>query len=187
MKSKVIAITGGIGSGKSVVTKYLQSLGYATIDCDTLAKEIATRSSTIDKTRQLLGDEYIINGQLNRKAIRNKVFADEKLLQQYNAIFFDEVKILLDERIASMGDNKYVFVEISVFDAFDYPWDSVWLIEADEEIRIARATARDVSQHNVTKNIASRQRICSRYSVKLINNGTIEELERQVDNALKLI
>ena len=44
MKSKVIAVTGGIGSGKSEVLKYLSSLGYFTVDCDVLAKEVSARA-----------------------------------------------------------------------------------------------------------------------------------------------
>ena len=143
MKSKVVAVTGGIGSGKSEVIKYLQNLGYATIDCDMLAKEIATQRQVVDKVGQLLGNEYIVNGQLNRSAIRDKVFADEKLLKRYNAIFFDEVKRLLDERIFLLNSYRYIFVEISVFDAFDYPWEEIWCVEADSKTRIGMTIARD--------------------------------------------
>lgn len=184
MKNKVIAITGGIGSGKSEVIKYLRSLGYATIDCDALAKEISTRPAIVENVRQLLGDEFIVNAQLNRKAIRDTVFADKRLLQQYNAIYFAEVKKLLDERVAQLSNSKCVFVEISVFEAFDYLWDGVWLVDADEVTRVERAIARDGSSHETLLNIVSSQRICSDYTLSLNNNGTLDDLKRQVDRAI---
>lgn len=183
MTNKVIAVTGGIGCGKSEVCSYLQSLGYKTLDCDVLAKNVSTRAETIEQVRQLLGDEYIVSGQLNRVAIRDKVFADESILRKYNAIFFDEVKKLLVERLAEL--DGLVFVEISVFDAFSYSWNEVWLVESATETRIDRAIARDDSSRKTVEDILSRQRICSKYTLKIDNNGSLSELKNQVDNALK--
>lgn len=183
MTSKVIAVTGGIGSGKSEVCSYLQSLGYQTLDCDVLAKVVSTRAETIEQVRVLLGDEYVVNGQLNRAAIRNKVFADESILNKYNAIFFDEVKKLLVERLYEQ--EGIVFVEISVFDAFDYPWDGVWLVESSTETRIDRAVRRDGSSRKTVEDILSRQCICTEFTLKIVNNGSLSELKNQVDNALK--
>lgn len=187
MKNKIIAITGGIGSGKSEVLKYLRYLGYETLDCDVLAKEVACRIQVVEQVRKLLGDEYVTDGQLNRKAIRDKVFADKDLLKKYNAIFFAEVKKLLDERIAMLGGKSVVFVEISVFDAFDYAWDEVWLIEADAETRINRAITRDKSTRQVMENIILAQNVCKVFTRRITNNGSVDELKKQVDNALVLI
>lgn len=183
MTSKVIAVTGGIGSGKSEVCRYLQSLGYITLDCDVLARNESTRADTIERVRLLLGDEYIVNGQLNRAAIRDTVFADESILSKYNAIFFDEVKTLLSKHLAEL--EGVVFVEISVFDAFDYPWDEVWLVESASETRIDRAITRDGSSRKTVENILSCQRICEKYTLKIENNGSLSELKSKVDNALK--
>lgn len=185
MKNKVIAITGGIGSGKSEVTKYLQSLGYATLDCDALAKEISTRPQVVEQVRRLLGDEYISDGQLNRKAIRDKVFSAEDLLEQYNAIFFCEVKSLLCKRLEDLSDNKYIFVEISVFDAFEYPWDEVWLIDSCEHERKQRVVARDGISQQTLDDIVWRQHICADFTLKIVNNGSLSNLKIKVDNALK--
>lgn len=187
MKNKVIAITGGIGSGKSEVVKYLKCLGYKTLDCDALSREISERKQIVEQVCNLLGNDYIDNGKLNRKAIREKVFSDEKLLRQYNTIFFNEVKALLNERIASIIGNNHVFVEISVFDAFEYKWDQIWLVESDVETRINRVIARDGSTRKTLENIVCCQNICAAYTLKLSNCGTIDDLKAQVDNALKLI
>lgn len=183
MTSRVIAVTGGIGSGKSEVCRYLQSLGYNTLDCDVLAKEVSVRADTIEQVRRLLGDEYIANGQLNRAAIRNKVFADESVLRQYNAIFFDQIKKLLDERLAEL--NGIVFVEVSVFDAFDYPWREVWLVESAAETRVDRAMCRDGSSRKAIENIMSRQSVCVTSNLTIENDGSLSELKSKVDNALR--
>lgn len=183
MTSKVIAVTGGIGSGKSEVCNYLHSLGYQTMDCDELAREVSESVEVVEQVRKLLGDEYIVNEQLNRVAIRDKVFADESILMKYNAIFFDEVKKLLVERLSKL--EGIVFVEISVFDAFNYAWNEVWLVESVAETRIDRAICRDCSSRETVEAILSRQRICSEFTLKIKNDGSLSELKNQVDKALK--
>lgn len=187
MKSKLIAVTGGIGSGKSEVIGYLQSLGYATIDCDALAKEVACRKQVVEQVRDLLGVEYVIDGKLNRRAIRNRVFFDDELLKKYNAIFFSEVKKLLDERIAELIGKNVIFVEISVFDAFEYPWDGVWLVEADDEIRIDRALSRDKTSRETLQGIMSRQNKCTSFTLRIPNNGTVLDLKKHIDAAVNSI
>lgn len=187
MKSRLVAVTGGIGSGKSEVIGYLRSLGYATIDCDALAKDVACRKQVVEQVRDLMGYEYVADGQLNREAIRNRVFFDESLLKRYNAIFFCEVKKLLDERIAALNGERVVFVEISVFDAFEYPWDDVWLVEADDDIRIDRALARDKTSRETLQCIMSRQNKCTSFTLKITNNGTVPDLKKHIDDAVKNI
>lgn len=187
MKSKIIAVTGGIGSGKSEAVRYLRSLGYPTVDCDDLAREVSDSLQTVEQVRQLLGEAYVVDGRLNRKAIREKVFSDAKLLRRYNAIFFDEIKKILDERIALLRNQSRVFVEISVFDAFDYEWDAVWLVEADLTKRIERVAKRDGSERGTIEAIIQRQCVCDDYTLKLVNDGDIDALKKQIDDALKTV
>lgn len=191
MKNKIVAVTGGIGSGKSAVVKYLAEKGYPTLDCDVLAREVATRPNVIEQVRLLLGNDCITpEGQLDRRAIRSRVFSDEKLLAQYSAIYFGEVKALLRDRVALSGadsDLGAVFVEISVFNAFSFAWDEVWLIESDLNERRRRVAARDgVSEKDVDSIIAS-QFICESYTLKIDNNGSIDDLKRNVDRALMTV
>ena len=187
MKSKVIAVTGCIGSGKSEVVQYLRKLGYATLDCDVLAREVSERAEVAQQVSKLLGAEFVRNGQLDRRAIRDKVFADEGLLKRYNAIFFGEVKSLLSQRIAELSSDKYIFVEISVFDAFEYAWDGVWLIDSSEVERKHRVILRDNTSQQSLDNILRSQRICTDYTLRIANDGSIDELKIKVENALKQI
>ena len=70
MKRKVIAITGGIGSGKSTVTQILQQQGYKVVFCDVLARQAGESRQVVDSAKKLLGESYVKNGKLDRKAIR---------------------------------------------------------------------------------------------------------------------
>ena len=183
MKRKVIAVTGGIGSGKSEVCAVLRSEGFVTVDCDELARQIADDMQVIAAVEQLLGSDCISNGAINRKKVRETVFADEKLLVAYSNIFHGRVKDRLNEQIKRA--NGTVFVEIAVIDAFDFHFDEIWLVESDAQTRIYRVTARDkVSAENV-EHIINRQRYQTAYTRTLVNNGSFKQLRKQVLLALK--
>ena len=183
MKRKVVALTGSIGSGKSEVVRVLRSLGYLTVSCDELAKQVATRPEVVDQVAALLGSEYVPDGQLDRKAIRDKVFTSEQLLSQYQAIFFDGVRQLLVDTLDKLND-EVVFVEIPVMDAFDFDWTEVWRVESNQSTQIKRVTHRDgVSEQSVLGTLARQKqyRHCSRV---ITNNGTVDELAEAVRSAL---
>ncbi len=182
MKRKVVAVTGGIGSGKSSVMDILRHAGYATVDCDKLAREVAEYPEVVEEVRNLLGGGYVTDGRLNRRAIRDRVFSDDRLLARYNALFFDNTLRLLKERIEEIQGD--VFVEISVFYAFEYPWDEVWLVTSDEQERKRRVMARDGVSAISADEIISRQRICSDYTVNIVNDGDLELLRRRVEQAI---
>ena len=177
MKRKVIAVTGGIGSGKSEVCGILRSEGFTTVDCDELARQIADEPQVIAAVEQLLGSDCIENGAINRKKVRETVFADADLLQKYNAIFHERVRQRLNEQIQRADGT--VFVEIAVIDAFDFHFDEIWLVESEQQTRIDRVTARDnVSAENVA-HIMDRQHYshCTRV---IHNDGSVEDLKKQV-------
>ena len=183
MKRKVIALTGGIGSGKSEVARILREMGYSTIDCDVLAKQVADDPNVIAGVEQLLGSEFVVNGRLNRAAIRDKVFADGNLLLMYQALFFDGVKRLLQENLF-ITDSETVFVEIPILDAFEFNWDEVWRVESDETTRINRVTVRDGVSKESVKRTFERQKQYSNCTRVIYNNGTLDELKTVVRQAL---
>ncbi|MCH5153127.1 MAG: dephospho-CoA kinase [Clostridiales bacterium] len=179
MKRKVIALTGKIGSGKSAVSRILRNLGYETVDCDELAKQVAKKPEVVKRVEQLLGSECVVDGELNRKAIRETVFSDANLLKQYEQIFFDGVKALLTEKLATLKDAKAVFVEIPVLDAFFFNWDEIWRVESSEQACISRVVKRDnVSAENACATLNSQKVYSCTYVIE--NNGSMEQLEEAV-------
>ena len=179
MKRKVIALTGYIGSGKSTVASILRQWGYKTVDCDAIAREISEQSDTVEKVAQLLGKEYAPNGKLDRVAIREKVFSDAQLLIRYQSLFFDGVKARL-QSIAEQTDDT-LFVEISVFYAFDFAWDEVWLVQCNAELSVTRVTARDGVSEQSVQNTLARQQLPPPDRI-IFNDGNVQQLQ----NALKI-
>ena len=183
MKRKVIALTGKIGSGKSAVSSILRNLGFKTIDCDDLAKQVADKPDVVARVEQLLGSKSVLNGKLNRKYIRETVFSDEKLLKKYQVIFFDGVKSLLVDKLVALNEGKAVFVEIPVLDAFPFEWDEVWRVESSRQNSVSRVTARDTVSADSVYATLSRQKSYD-CSCIIVNNGSLEELTESVRHAL---
>lgn len=183
MMRKVVALAGGIGSGKTSVANILRDLGFTVLDCDKIAMEVSSDAQLIAAVSDLLGEGCVKNGKLDRKAVRERVFADNVLYKQYCELFFSKTKSLLLKKISETSGT--VFVEIAVFDAFDFNWDEVWLIESDNERRIARVIVRDnVSEQNVL-DIMSHQNEIEQFTYKIENLGNLAELKENVISTLK--
>lgn len=185
MTHKVIALTGGIASGKSTVVRYLNSKGYEVLDCDKIAKEVSCDNQVLKEVEQLLGKDSVKDGQLNRPYIRQIVFYDQQLLAKYNAIFFDRIGKRLSE-LVSQCVGKLVFVEIAILDAFQYPWFAVWKVESQDTLRAKRIVERDKVELSNALAIMSMQKQYDSACV-LHNDGTLQQLYQQVDNLLNSI
>lgn len=184
MKHKVVAITGGIGSGKSCVAQMLRQMGFCVLFCDKLAAEVAHEKELLDQVRVLLGDDCVTNGQLNRKAVRERVFCDDELYLKYSKLFWERTKQRLLCEV-NFAEQETVFVEIPVISAFRFDWHEIWLVESEKEIRLNRVTVRDgVSEQNVL-DIMAKQPTCENYTRKIVNDGSLETLKKRVENALK--
>lgn len=185
MKRKVIALTGGIGSGKSEVAKIVRSCGYETVDCDDISKQVASRPQVISKVESLLGSQSVVDGKLDRKYIRNVIFADKNLLNRYNEIFFTAICDELNERISNL--SGVIFVEIPLLDAFQFDFDEVWLVKSNKQNRVSRVVSRDgVDEQNVI-NVMSNQTETKNHTRVIENDGTLEQLHNIVANILTQI
>ena len=84
----LVIITGGIGSGKSMVSQLLKVMGYTVYDCDSRAKELMLTDATLKgQLTELLGPEtYAADGRLNRPYVASRIFGNQELLGQMNAL-----------------------------------------------------------------------------------------------------
>lgn len=190
MEKKVIAVTGGIGSGKSTVCRLLEKKGFRVVDCDALSRRAAERSDTLEEIVRAFGERFVDGGKLNRRALALEVFSDSEKTDKLNKIFHKRIFGLLEEEIAKQ--NGTVFVEIQLLpDDKIRLFDGVWLVTASEETRIKRAMARDDRSEEQVRSIIQRQNaFCGkqRENVEiLVNDGDAAALEKAVENLLKKV
>lgn len=194
---RVIALTGGIGSGKTEVTNYLESKGFKVIDTDLLAHQITSAGGkAIPYIREVFGDEYILpDGSMNRDKIRDLVYYDkdkkELLENGTTKIIIEDTKHLIEE-YGKMNLDK-IFVAIPLF--FENGgnkegiYDEVWLITASKDVKIKRIKKRDNLDDTIINKIMSNQMYDSdkikMADVCIDNSGTIEELHNKIDVLLR--
>lgn len=190
-----IAITGGIGSGKSTVTDYLKSKGFTVVDADAMAREMTSAGGkAMPYIIDHFGLSYINDdGSLDRAAMRDLVF---KHPEQKKILEEGTTKVVLED-IAKISKEREESGESALF--FDIPllfetgsekdYDSVWVVTADIDIRKERIMARDGIDPGIIDLIIGSQ---AEEDVKLAkadaviaNNGTVEELYKAVDDMLR--
>lgn len=146
MHTRLIAITGGIGSGKSVVSNILRAMGHYVYDCDARAKKIVDNDHAI-KAR--IGSEIApecvdADGNVRRDLLAGIVFADERALSRLNSIVHSAVRADI-LRMAEESTSAVMFVETAILyqSELDLMVDEVWEVMAPEQLRINRVMRRN--------------------------------------------
>lgn len=156
-----VAITGGIGSGKSSVCRVIEMLGYKIYDCDKRAAYIINNDRQIcQDITSLFGNEAYIDGVLNRGFISSKVFSDNSLLERLNSI--THPKVIDDFRqwatLLEQQGEKIAFIESAILfeSGLDSTVDRIITVSAPPELRAARAAKRDgLPIEDIKRRIAS--------------------------------
>ena len=145
---KLIAITGGIGSGKSVVARMVQVMGYQVYDCDSRAKALMTED---DNVRHQLVDAFgpetfLEDGSLNRQHLSAAAFGNDESLSRLNGIVHPATAsdMLLWGRNQADSGATVAFVETALLRTagLDRLVDEVWHVTAPASVRIPRGMAR---------------------------------------------
>lgn len=146
----IIGITGGIGSGKSVISKELRRMGYPVYDTDSEAKRLIVENVQIRRNiENLLGKEVYKDNVYQTQIVASKVFANKSLLVQLNAIVHPAVREDILSRTQDFINNttSLYFIECAILYTahLDDICDKVVAITAPEAIRLERTIARDSS------------------------------------------
>lgn len=189
-QAKLIAITGGIGSGKSVVSQILRKLGYKVYDSDTEARRLMDNSVAIKKDISNKINPSVINedGSINRKALSNIVFNDSQKLGTLNHIVHSAVRNDL-QLYVKRCNNTIVFVETAILyqSEIDRMVDEVWDITAPDDIRINRVINRNsLTAEEVKKRIKSQEFTPEKLheQTKVIINDDKTAILPQIENLL---
>ena len=166
-----IGITGGIGAGKSIISRILRCNGFEVYDCDSKAKQLMQTDNTLkEKLKSLFGDDiYNPPNCLNKKYLAKIIFTDESARAKVNSIVHEVVRN--DIRIEREKAGKVFFIESAILasSGLDSFCDSVWMVEAPESLRIERTQKRDnISQEDIINRIQSQQ-----YEMALLNHDKI--------------
>lgn len=143
-----VGITGGIGSGKSLICKIFGVLGVPVYDADYRAKNLMTTDGIlIDQIKKEFGSlSYNEKGALNREHLSAAVFSEPARLEKLNSFVHPRVEVDYNQWVSANNRSKYVLKEAALlFEAGSYlKLDQIILVTAPQEIRIARVLVRDV-------------------------------------------
>ena len=189
-----IAITGGIASGKSVTTQYLQNLGYTVIDADKMAREITgPGGKAMPFIIDHFGMDYVNDdGSLKRAAMRDLVFKNPDKLMVLEAgttdVVIEDVEKIKEERAAAGDELIFYDIPLLFEKKQQDKYDAVWVVTADREIRKKRIMERDgMDEHMADLMIDSQEdeeRKVEAADFAIYNNGDVAELYRAIDDAL---
>lgn len=194
-KKLKIAITGRIGSGKSILTEYYEGKGFPIIRSDIVAKELMNHDLKILKriTAEFGNDSYI-DGKLNTNYLSEVVFNDEEKVKKINSIIHPVTTTKVNEMADKhLVNNDLVFIESAlVFEAkitrnFDY----IILVTATEELRIQRTILREkIDEFEVRKRMKFQlpdESKIPHVDFVIENNSTLEDFMKRGDFILSLL
>lgn len=141
-----IGVTGGIGSGKSVVSGLLRLLGCSVYDTDREAKRLMNSDPGIlSALRQMAGEDVVPDGRLDRKALAGWMFGSQERTLMVNALVHPAVGRDFDAWCQRRQDEPLVFVESAILfeSGFDSHVDRTVSVTAPLEVRLERAMKRD--------------------------------------------
>lgn len=184
----IIALTGGIGSGKSYVCKLLAERGISVYDCDAHAKELMRTSQSLQlQLSTLIGDDVFHDGVLQKSILAAYLLRSEDHVQAVNAIIHPAVAHDFEQSGQAWLESAILFD--SGFDKRTHI-DKVVCVTAPEEVRIHRVMVRDGISRDKTLEWIERQlpqeEVLRRSDYEIINDG-IRPLAPQVDHLLSVI
>lgn len=202
----VVGIAGGIGSGKSTVTSYLELNNYYVYDADVEAREaVKPGEPALLELIDFFGEEIINDdGSLNRRKLAQIAFSSQELTENLNRILHKYISERIDKKLArhasylarSRGKKRglrIAFVSAPLFfeAGLDVMCDETWAVIADKEVRIQRTMNRDnlprsEVEDRINRQMSDEERI-NLADYVLVNNGNKNELIKQVDELLHRI
>ena len=184
-----IGLTGGIGSGKTTVKNFFDELGAPTIDADEISHRITKPGqAAFDEVVALFGKESLDEtGNLDRKRLRALIFDEPDLKQKLEAIIHPRVRAQIRE-FTDRVDYPYCIICIPLLleTGSQSTVDRVLVVDAPEELQVARVSLRDNAEERQTRSIirsqaGREQRLDAAHDI-IVNDGNINDLKAQVKN-----
>lgn len=184
----VVGLTGGIGSGKSHVAGYFADLGARVIDADQLARDVVERGTDgFDEVVAAFGDSVLRNGDLDRHALAEIVFADKDAKRKLEEIIHPRVRRAFEESISSLKEDEILIYEIPLLveAGAGGRFDFVITVESEIETRRERLKKRGMFPSQIEARIQAQASAEARIAVAnyvILNNSSEDFLLREVEH-----
>jgi dephospho-CoA kinase len=189
----VVALTGGIGSGKSTVGQMFGDLGAIVTDSDQLARDVVERGSTgFDQIIAAFGDEVLKNGVLNRAALADLVFKDPAKRKQLEQITHPLIRKAFAKIVESANGDSIVVNQIPLLveSNHDYKFDHVITVSASEAVRIERLLKRGMNLTQIQQRLQAQSNDAQREKISdsvIRNDGSQTDLLSEVEKVWELL
>lgn len=181
-----VAVTGGIGAGKSEFMRAVKELGIRTYSADEINAELLCDKGYIEKLSETF-PLAVKDGKVDKVALREEVFSDEKKRKTLNALAHPEIRRKIEEITGDAVVEVPLLFESGMTDLFD----RVIVVTAGEDARINRVVStRNISKDlakNIIKNQTTDDERLKRADYVAINDGTRKDLYEQAKNIIKRI
>ena len=191
---RIIGITGGIASGKSIVTEFLRQQGYQVIDADQVVHELQEPGGRLYQALLSAFGSSILreDGRLDRPKLGAMIFGNPQLLEQSSQIQNQIIREELAGRRDLLAETEDIFfMDLPLLFELQYEdWsDQIWLVDVTEETQLSRLMSRNaLSQEEAEKRIAAQLSLREkrkRADVLIDNNGSLEATRQQIRDALQ--
>jgi len=183
----LVALTGGIGSGKSLAGGYFADLGAIVVDSDQLARDVIERGTEgFDEVIARFGDEILTNGDIDRKKLAEIIFSDESARTDLENIIHPRIREVWESLVESSQPSDILInqipllVETNGADRFD----RVITVIASPEARAARLKSRGLYESEIERRMAAQASDEERIDISdyiIENNGSQDDLLREVE------
>jgi dephospho-CoA kinase len=183
----IIALTGGIGSGKSTAGEIFAKLGAVVVDSDLLARDVIQRGTEgFDLVVAAFGDQILKNGDIDRAALGAIVFKDQAKLAKLTAITHPLIRQAFKDFISKAPADSIVINQIPLLveSHSNYSFDAVITVSASERIRKQRLIERGLSESEISQRMAAQATDIQREAISdfiIKNDGDLVELTSAVE------
>ena len=182
----IVGLTGGIGSGKSVVGNFFTELGIDVIDADEVSKNILVKNENAKKAfTERFGEKYIKNNQIDREALREDIFQDEAKRKNLESIIHPIVRDEIGKFLVnSKSIYKIIMVPLIIETNSVEFYDKIIVVDCETNLQIERASSRDNQNKeniiNIMNNQATREERLKIASFVIENNSNLDDLRDAV-------
>jgi dephospho-CoA kinase len=189
----IVALTGGIGSGKTTVGSIFAGLGAVVVDSDQIAREVVERGSEgFNLVVAQFGDGILKNGEINRGALGELVFSDQDKLAKLEAITHPLIRQAFARIVEDSSKDSIVINQIPLLveSKHEYNFDFVITVSVSDTVRIERLLARGLSQNQIQARLNAQASDIQRESIAdyvIENSGDLTALTHQVERVWQLL